>query len=240
MKGAVLLVAAVSVLALAVRAATLDGRANATPADRAAPAAPAAQVQKPGPVPLVKQVYRNNCETAALSMLLGSAGVSVDQRVLQRQLPRSGPLDPIVGVDGVWTWGAPGEGFVGRVRGGGTAGGYGVYQGPIRRLAARYRVTLTDLSRRNVDVILGRLRRGRPVMVWIGLSDGPYKRWRTPAGRLISVNFGEHTVVLTGLRGSTILVNDPLSGTRLEWSVAELVAKWELLGRRALGLSRRL
>lgn len=233
MRGAVLALAALAALALGARELTGGTRADAAAAGSAAAER---RAREPGPVPLVKQVYRNNCETAALSMLLGSANRPVDQRTLQRQLPRSGPLDPVVRADGAWLWGAPDEGFVGRPRGGGTAGGFGVYQGPIRRLAARYGVRLADLSRAPLDAVLARLRRGRPVMAWIGLSEGPYRRWYTPAGRLISVNFGEHTVVLTGMRGSTILVNDPLSGSRLEWSVAEFARRWDLLGRRALGL----
>lgn len=169
-------------------------------------------------------------------MVLASAGVRVDQRRLQRELRRSGPLDPIISSDGTWVWGAPDEGFVGRAEGGGVAGGFGVYQGPIRQLAARYGVRLVDLSRRDVGAIVSRLRQGRPVLSWIGLSEGPYRRWRTPNGRRVSVNLGEHTVVLTGVRNGMILVNDPLTGTRLQWSVSEYETKWRLLGQRALGL----
>jgi uncharacterized protein YvpB len=232
-KRGLLLITLVALLAIIARQGAGESRAHAASAAQTRSQAAALQ---PGPVPLYKQAYRNNCETAALSMLLGSAGVRVDQRKLQRELPRSGPLDPIVAADGTWTWGAPDEGFVGRVEGGGSAGGFGVYQGPIRRLAARYNIHLTDLSRTNINTIVGRLRQGRPVMSWIGLSEGPYRRWRTPGGRSISVNFGEHAVVLTGISSGMILVNDPLSGTRLRWTVDEYAAKWKLLGQRALGL----
>ena len=38
-------------------------------------------------LPVVKQALRNNCETAALSMLLAVNGKRVDQLALQRQLP---------------------------------------------------------------------------------------------------------------------------------------------------------
>jgi len=186
-------------------------------------------------VPLVRQVYRNNCETASLSMLLASVGARIDQRTLQRQVRRSGPLDPIVGADGAWTWGDPEKGFVGRPEGGGTAGGFGVYHGPIRALATRYGVRLTDLTRQR-DRLFAQLARGRPVMAWIGLSRGPYRSWRTPAGTRVTVNFGEHVVVLTRLRGNSITVNDPLTGSRLVWARAQFLAKWRLLGRRALGL----
>lgn len=189
------------------------------------------------PVPIVKQAYRNNCETAALSMILAAAGVFVDQRTLQQELPVSGPLDPAVAADGSWTWGDPDQGFVGRVQGGGVAGGFGVYQGPIRRLAERHGVELDDLSRHPAQELFERLARGRPVLAWIALTEGPYRRWRTPTGKPIGVNFGEHAVVLTGVPGDTVTVNDPLTGTRLVWTRAQFLAKWNLLGRRALSLA---
>ena len=191
-----------------------------------------------GEVPIVRQVYRNNCETASLSMLLASAGVRVDQRTLQQQVRRSGPLDPIVRSDGDWVWGDPAQGFVGRPQGGGTAGGFGVYQKPIRALAARHGVGLIDLTERR-NRLFRELMRGRPVMTWIGLSRGPYKSWRRPDGRRVTVNFGEHVVVLTSLRGNAITANDPLTGGRLVWTRAQFLAKWRLLGRRALGLAPR-
>lgn len=230
MKRVGLLLAAVAGLAVVIQ------QAGAISTSDAGPVAAIMPVQRPGQVPLVKQAFRNNCETAALSMLLAAAGTPVDQRTLQLQLSRSGTLDPIIGADGIWTWGAPDQGFVGRVRGGGSAGGFGVYQGPIRRLAARHGLQLTNLARVNVAEIVRRLGRGRPIMVWIGLSEGPYRRWLTPQGRLISVNLGEHTVVLTGIRGQKILVNDPINGGRREWSIIEFTEKWNLLGQRALGM----
>lgn len=195
----------------------------------------AAERQLVDTVPLVRQAYRNNCETASLSMLLASVGVRVDQRTLQRQVERSGPIDPIVSESGSWSWGDPARGFVGRPDGGGTAGGFGVYEGPIRALAGNYGVRLADLSRKR-EILLAQLSRGRPVMTWIGLSRGPYRSWRTPAGKRIAVNFGEHVVVLTGMRGDSISVNDPLTGSRVVWTRTQFLAKWRLLGRRALGL----
>ncbi len=187
-------------------------------------------------LPIVKQVFRNNCETAALSMLLVSRDVRVDQTALQRELPRSGPLDPRIAADGTWLWGNPERGFVGRVEGGGVAGGYGVYTGPIRALAARHGVYLYGLTGRAPGALYARLSRGRPVMAWVGLSPGPYQRWQTPQRKEITGNFGEHTVVLTGVRAGSVLVNDPLSGQRVEWTKASFELMWERLGRRAVGV----
>ena len=191
---------------------------------------------RPGPVPIIRQTLRNNCETAALAMLIASRGVHVSQLELQRELPRSGPLDPTRRKGSrLPIWGDPDLGFVGRAAGGGTSGGFGVYPHPVRQLARRYGVALTPLTRRPLSPILARLRAGRPVMVWIGLSDGPYMAWKTPRGRTIRANFGEHTVVLTGMRGSLVKVNDPLDGRRKLWTQSYLASAWQRLGRRALG-----
>ncbi len=182
-------------------------------------------------LPLVKQAFRDNCETAALSMLLAAANVRVSQFELQRRLPRSGPLDPIAAAGGgLPRWGDPDRGFVGRV----TGGGFGVYQRPIQKLALRYGVALTDLTGATPATIFAQLLAGRPVMVWVGLSEGPYRSWQTPSGRRITVNFGEHTVVLTGLRGDSVQLNDPLTGTRTSWTRFQFVWLWNRLGRRAL------
>lgn len=233
---AVLAVVALAAVALLNRGSTASAPLPAAVESRSPASSAPQRVTTIGPVPIVRQRLRNNCETAALSMLLAAAGKPVGQLVLQRALPKSGPLDPIVAADGTWTWGDPDLGFVGRGPGGGTAGGFGVYQGPIRRLAASYGVRLDDVSRKPLQTILERLRRGRPVMTWVALSEGPYTRWTTPAGKRIGVNFGEHTVVLTGVRGDVVRVNDPLEGVKTEWPLAVFVKKWELLGRRALAM----
>lgn len=133
-------------------------------------------------LPVVKQALRNNCETAALSMLLAGRGVDAEQRELQRRLPRSGPLDPVADPEGgAPLWGDPQRGYVGRPAGGGTSGGYGVYERPIRALARRRGVVLGDLTGSSPRAIYRRLKRGHPVMVWVGLSPaltGPGARRR--------------------------------------------------------------
>lgn len=184
--------------------------------------------------PLVAQRLRNNCETAALEMMLASAGKRVDQLRLQRELRRDGPLDP-TGSGPTRTWGDPELGFVGRPSGGGAAGGFGVYPRPIVDLARRHGLRLTNLSRSRSQRIYAELRRGRAVMAWVGLTDGPYGEWRSPRGRLIGANFGEHTVVLNGIRADgSVRVLNPLKGTREEWSQARFETMWARLGHRAL------
>ena len=185
--------------------------------------------------PVVRQFARNACEAAALHVLLSTTGVRVSQQRLQAAFPRSGPLDP-EGTGPRRIWGDPDVGYVGRADGGGAAGGFGVYPGPVAATARRYGRRLDDLTAGAASRIYARLRAGRAVMVWIGLSDGPYGEWRSPQGKRINANFGEHTIVLTGIsRNGDLRVVDPLEGVLESWSRTRFEAAWRLLGRRALG-----
>lgn len=184
--------------------------------------------------PVIRQRFRNNCETGALQILLSTKGVRANQLGLQSELARSGPVDP-QGTGPAKVWGDPDRGFVGRPDGGGTAGGFGVYPGPVARLARRHGVRLDDLSGASPETVYRQLRRGHAVMVWVGLSAGPYDEWRSQHGRRIRVNFGEHTVVLTGIsRSGDLRLVNPLQGTREVWSPSRFQSMWRLLGRRAL------
>lgn len=184
--------------------------------------------------PLVRQVKRNICEAAALEMLLATRGRRVDQLRLQGLLPRSGPLDPTGSATGR-VWGDPDRGYVGRAAGGGPAGGFGVYQRPITEVAHRLGVSVTDVSGGSAGRVYTRLARGFPVMAWVGLSDGPYARWRSPDGKPIVVNLGEHTVVLAGLLADGRLrVLNPLQGTLEYWTKRDFERMWDRLDRRAL------
>jgi uncharacterized protein YvpB len=185
----------------------------------------------------VRQVLHNDCEATALSMLLAAAGKRAGQIELQRQLPRSGPLDPapVAGSD-LFRWGDPERGFVGRADGGGTEGGFGVYEPPIRRLAARHGVRLVDLHGRSVTALRAAVLAGHPVLAWVGLSAGPYLSWLTPQDREIAVNLGEHAILVVGAGPGYVVVNDPLHG-RVRWSESLFSYRWKLLGRRALELA---
>jgi uncharacterized protein YvpB len=184
--------------------------------------------------PVVQQALPNNCETAALEVLLSTVGLETDQLELQAQVRRDGPLDPVGAAPGQ-TWGDPEIGYVGRADGTGPAGGFGVYQRPIAELAEQHGVQLDDLTGASTQDIYDRVLAGRAVMIWVGLDDGPYGEWISPAGRPVRVNFNEHTVVLTGVRSDGELdVVNVLEGTTETWSRALFEQRFERLGRRAL------
>jgi uncharacterized protein YvpB len=185
----------------------------------------------------VRQVLHADCEATALSMILAAAGVSAGQLELQERLPRSGPLDPQpVAGSRLFRWGDPDRGFVGRPAGGGTEGGFGVYEPPVRALAARYGLHLIDLRGRSVAAVRAVLLAGHPALAWVGLAAGPYLSWLTPSGRKITVNLNEHAVALVGAGPGYVLVNNPLTGKRERWTDELFSYRWKLLGRRALEL----
>ena len=187
----------------------------------------------------IRQGLHNDCEATSLSMLLAAAGIRAGQLELQARLPRSGPLDPEpVQGSRLFRWGDPELGFVGRPAGGGTEGGFGVYEPPIRALAARYGLHLADLRGQTVAGVRAALLAGHPILAWVGLAAGPYLSWLTPSGHEITVNLDEHAVVLVGAGPGYVLVNNPLTGRRERWSDELFSYRWKLLGRRALELPR--
>jgi uncharacterized protein YvpB len=138
----------------------------------------------------------------------------------------------------LFRWGDPERGFVGRADGSGPEGGFGVYEPPIRALAARYGVRLVDLHGKTVAALRAAVLSGHPVLAWIGLAAGPYQSWLAPSGKRVTVNWGEHAVVLVGAGPGYVVVNNPLSGERERWTEALFSYRWSLLGRRALELPR--
>jgi uncharacterized protein YvpB len=217
----------------------LDGGAAAQQAVRDAPRGgivdvPSRAISAQIAAPVVAQQLRDNCETAALEVLLATTGVASDQLALQSELRLDGPRDP-QGAGPSQVWGDPERGFVGRADGGGPAGGFGVYQAPIAALALRHGRRLVDLTGGSPTAVYQRVLTGHAVMAWVGLANGPYGQWQTPAGRLVRVNFNEHAVVISGLTAAGIVqVINPLTGTRELWTKLTFEAMWNRLGRRAL------
>lgn len=182
-------------------------------------------------LPVIRQAYRNNCETAALSMALRGR---VNQRRLQRLLRIDTPLDPLEGPEGR-IWGDPSRGFVGRAAG----GGFGVYEGPLAELGARFDSGTEAVRVQSFDEVIRLVRDGRPVVLWAALGSSSPINWRTVQGKVIEADLAEHTVVLAGLNGRGVVVHDPWTGRVTVESESALAARWRVLGRRAVATSAR-
>ena len=177
-------------------------------------------------LPVITQAYRNNCETAALSMALRGAA---SQRALQSALPQAMPPDPQQGARGT-IWGDPNVGFVGRVEG----GGFGVFEQPLVRLGAQHDPGTAAVRATTFDGVLDRVRAGHPVVAWTGLGPSAPWSWRTPAGRFIAADRSHHTVVIAGVGPRGVTVHDPWTGASSIVSATSLEEGWERLGRRAV------
>lgn len=180
-------------------------------------------------LPVIKQMYRNNCETAALSMALRGAA---SQRALQAAIPQALPLDPQRGAGGA-VWGDPDAGFVGRVEG----GGFGVFERPLVRVGARYDPSMAPVRATSFEGVLSRVRAGQPVIVWTSLGASAPWTWTTPGGRVIDADRSHHTVVIAGVGPEGVTIHDPWTGSASVVTRGSLAAGWERLGRRAVATS---
>jgi uncharacterized protein YvpB len=177
-------------------------------------------------LPVIHQAFRNDCEAAALAMMLNR---KAGQLRLQRELPVARPYEPST-TAGRMVWGDPETGFVGNVQG----GGYGVYDLPLLALARRYDPGAENLTHARVAAVIRALRDGRPVVAWIPLGASAPWTWTTPSGTVVHANHAEHAVTLTGWRHGMITYHNPWTGsveTFSRWTFARL---WRTLGDRAI------
>lgn len=201
----------------------------------AAGAGPAAGAATGG-VPWYHQLYRSDCEASALRMVMAARGrYAGDVAVLARigvdrvhyRFGVSGPLS-----------GDPFRAFVGDPAGDDHLGtGFGVYAPPVAKAARAYGL---DVLAAGQGITLARLRaeagRGHPAVVWVDF------RWRyVRAGWYVAYDGRrvpyagphEHAVVVTGVDGGRVAVNDPWRG-RYTLSEAAFEAGYRTYGEMAV------
>ncbi|MGW2371909.1 MULTISPECIES: C39 family peptidase [Kitasatospora] len=166
-------------------------------------------------VPYYHQQLSDDCEAAALRMVLAARGVDADdQQILDRigvdrehpEFGHSGPRS-----------GDPYRAFVGDPNGSETGGtGFGVYHPPVAGAARSYGLTvLQDDEGVSVQELKDHLAAGHPAIVWVDylwrhLATTTYTAYD---GRSIPyAGPAEHTVVVTGFSGGNVSLNDPARG----------------------------
>jgi uncharacterized protein YvpB len=174
----------------------------------------------------IQQAYRNDCEAAALSMLLGGR---VSQYRLQALFPLAKPYLP-VDTDRGEVWGDPERGFVGPVRG----GGYGVYERPVLAVARRFDPGAVDLTGTSVHRVVAAVKQARPVEAWIQFGASLPRTWLAPDGTTVHANFAEHTITLVGWRRGLLVYDNPWDGTVSTFTIPEFARLWHVLGDRAI------
>lgn len=179
-------------------------------------------------VPVYLQKYALSCEAASLRMLLAYRGINVSEKELLSHIgndatPHQGSI-----------WGNPYVGFVGSVNGKQMVNGYGVYWGPIARVANKYRYAIS-FEEWNIKKLTEALSKSQPVIIWGYVKNGQPTYWHTPGGDKIYAVPDEHTVIAVGFVGaannpSHIIINDPLVG-QVYWSREIFDKKWDAFGR---------
>ncbi|TMC43369.1 MAG: hypothetical protein E6J25_06070 [Chloroflexi bacterium] len=190
--------------------------------------APAAATVTIG-VPVYRQTRNLNCETAALQMGLAYYGHYYSQDALfayeNPDLRR-----PVVSNGRVVQWGDPYTNFVGSVNGSETAmTGYGVYYPVILAIARSHGVPNAYGGEGfSPGTIYAELAARHPVQIWMEA------RWSRPAmgtwtawdGRRIRYSLAEHSVILTGVSGTMVRVNDDQFGTQYWVSKGVFERSW--------------
>lgn len=179
-------------------------------------------------VPAYLQQHTLSCEVASLRMALAYKGISKTEDELLSQVG----IDNTPHVGG--TWGNPYEHFVGNVDGNQLRDGYGVYWGPIERVAKIYGNALA-FENGNITTITKNIIAGNPVIIWVYSESGAPYHWTTPNGVNVFAVAGEHTVVVVGFVGPSdnptqIIVNDSLTGQSY-WTRGLFDHKWDTFSR---------
>ncbi|MBV6697741.1 C39 family peptidase [Kitasatospora aureofaciens] len=190
-------------------------------------------------IPYYHQQLNNDCEAAALRMVLAARGVKVDdQAVLDRigvdrvhyQFGHSGSLS-----------GDPYAAFVGDPDGSEVDGtGFGVYYPPVAKAARDFGLTVvrsgSGISTQNLK---DHLAAGHPAIVWVDylwrhLASTTYTAY--DGKRVLYAGPAEHAVVVTGFGDGTVSVNDPARG-RTTVSAKDFDNGYATYGRMAVVIS---
>jgi uncharacterized protein YvpB len=203
----------------AVLTAAPPPRPPAAPAHPPAALPPRPPAPPPGPppitigVPWYHQQYNLSCEESSLSMALAFFGhPTTEQQVFSQ-----------IGVDSTHFWaGKPGGGdpfldFVGDPNGSEVKQtGYGVYWPPISAAATHFGAVVAQAGQGVAPTaIYGAVKAGHPALVWVTFNWLPDARSDYVAYDGKTIPYAgpeEHAMVVTGINGNSVRVNDPDRG----------------------------
>jgi uncharacterized protein YvpB len=203
--------------------ATPVSTASAPIVASASPSATPADPEVVMPVPLYHATLKLDCETAALRMGLAFYGHEYSEAALfaLQQPDRRPPV--MSGARTILRWGNPYANFVGDVNGeidSATPSGYGVYYPVILSIARSHGLpNATGGEGLRAAAVYRAVAERHPVAVWVesGWEHPKVATWTSWDGRSITYSLGEHVVVLTGISGTKLKVNDPRLGGSQYW-----------------------
>lgn len=175
------------------------------------------------------------CEATALAMLLGWGGCSVSKFDVVEKLPKGKKVRLI---DGEWRGANPAEQFVGDPYS--DDGSFGVFEGPILATIEAFMPGKgINLTGQHFGTLQDILKSGKPVLAWTTINQKETfrgKTWQDENGVMINWYSNEHAVVITGVDGDQVIVNDPYTGKEEHYNKEGFEANWASMGKRAVTL----
>jgi len=210
---------------------------NSSPASANSPLVIGSLVYIQG-VPLLSQHPRwpTGCEVVALAKLAGFNGVqkSVDEWITLL------PQGELFWRDGRLHGPDPREMFVGCPY---RRHSFGVYHQPLlRMLEPVFGDRVVNMTNRPWEEYEAMVRAGNPVAVWGTISNLPVRRtdaWITPRGEVHHWNGNQHVMLLVGFSNTSVLVNDPWTGTLRRFDKAAFQQRWQALGHQGITIAQR-
>lgn len=176
-------------------------------------------------VPYFAQQYSRSCEAASLRMALAYHGVYTnDMDILNKLGYNPRPKDAENN-----TWDDPRTMFVGYASNK-SGEGYGVYGGPVARVAEDFGRTATYTRSITPQLLAKSIKAGDPVVLWGYTSLAvPKTSWRVEGGGEVTALAGEHARVVVGVYGSAenpigFYLHDPINGKQYQyWDADDLM-----------------
>ncbi|HUC96671.1 MAG TPA: C39 family peptidase [Candidatus Saccharimonadales bacterium] len=182
-------------------------------------------------IPYFHQQYAATCAAASLRMVLAYKGISTDDMSIVNKMG----YNPTVENKSTNppTWDDPQLMFVGSVNGtikAGTSAGPDAQ--PVAKAAEAFGVSASAVTGIGVNWIAQQIFNGDPVIFFGAYSNTSFTSWKTPSGRIETMNLTSHARVVTGLLGEPsspvgFWISDPISGSSY-WTASQVAASINL------------
>ncbi|PKR78194.1 peptidase C39 [Halalkalibacillus sediminis] len=191
--------------------------------------------------PIIQQYPQlpRGCEVTTLAMLLNYHEIEADKMELADEIKKD--PTPMKNKNGNVHFGNPHEGFVGDMFSLENPG-YGVYNGPIEKLAKQYAgERVENLTGFSFENILASVHEDEPVLVITNTTFKPlpntaFETWSTPQGK-IDITMKEHSVLVVGYDEEFIYFNDPLQQDINKAPIDDFRAAWVQMGKQAITIT---
>jgi uncharacterized protein YvpB len=178
-------------------------------------------------VPYYHQQYAGSCAAASLRMILAYRGIAVDDMAIVNKMGYAPSVED-TSTDPA-SWDDPWQQFVGSVDGTIKSGtGAGPDAPPIAKAAQSYGLRASYVMGTNVNWIAQQVYDGGLVVFFGSFSATGFTSWKTPSGRIETMNLTSHAYTITGVKGNPdnpigFWVSDPISGATY-WTATQTAA----------------